>query len=110
MHAPVGWLVIITIASAAFLGMENAMIYCGIKAGVTGLFAELRAAGLRIGLASASRNAGDVVRLLGIADAGAHGLFLMYPLFEHVFFVHVTFLCDWVGCCLWWAVFSAAVC
>ncbi|KGB53091.1 Beta-phosphoglucomutase precursor [Sphingopyxis sp. LC81] len=37
-------------------------------AGVTGLFAELRAAGLKIGLASASRNAGDVVRLLGIAD------------------------------------------
>lgn len=37
-------------------------------AGVTRLFAELRAAGLRIGLASASRNAGDVVRLLGIAD------------------------------------------
>ncbi len=36
--------------------------------GVTGLFAELRAAGLKIGLASASRNAGDVVRLLGIAD------------------------------------------
>lgn len=37
-------------------------------AGVTRLFAELRAAGLRIGLASASRNAGDVVRLLGISD------------------------------------------
>ena len=37
-------------------------------AGVTRLFGELRAAGLRIGLASASRNAGDVVRLLGIAD------------------------------------------
>lgn len=37
-------------------------------AGVTGLFAGLRAAGLRIGLASASRNAGEVVRLLGIAD------------------------------------------
>lgn len=37
-------------------------------AGVNELFAGLRAAGLRIGLASASRNAGDVVRLLGIAD------------------------------------------
>ncbi|MBJ7438945.1 MAG: beta-phosphoglucomutase [Sphingopyxis sp.] len=37
-------------------------------AGVTGLFDALRAAGLKIGLASASRNAGDVVRLLGIAD------------------------------------------
>ncbi len=37
--------------------------------GVTGLFAGLRAAGLKIGLASASRNARDVVRLLGIADA-----------------------------------------
>lgn len=37
-------------------------------AGVTGLFAGLRAAGLKIGLASASRNAGEVVRLLGIAD------------------------------------------
>ncbi|HWT41911.1 MAG TPA: beta-phosphoglucomutase, partial [Sphingopyxis sp.] len=37
-------------------------------AGVTRLFAGLRAAGLRIGLASASRNAGDVVRLLGISD------------------------------------------
>ncbi|MBL8649531.1 MAG: beta-phosphoglucomutase [Sphingopyxis sp.] len=36
--------------------------------GVSELFAALRAAGLRIGLASASRNAGDVVRLLGIAD------------------------------------------
>lgn len=36
--------------------------------GVTDLFAGLRAAGLRIGLASASRNAPDVVRLLGIAD------------------------------------------
>jgi beta-phosphoglucomutase len=38
-------------------------------AGVTELFGALRAAGLKIGLASASRNAGDVVRLLGIADA-----------------------------------------
>ncbi|WP_328804434.1 beta-phosphoglucomutase [Sphingopyxis microcysteis] len=37
--------------------------------GVEGLFADLRAAGLKIGLASASRNARDVVRLLGIADA-----------------------------------------
>jgi beta-phosphoglucomutase len=37
-------------------------------AGVTDLFGALRAAGLKIGLASASRNAGDVVRLLGIAD------------------------------------------
>lgn len=37
-------------------------------AGVATLFANLRAAGLRIGLASASRNAADVVRLLGIAD------------------------------------------
>ena len=37
-------------------------------AGVTGLFDGLRAAGLKIGLASASRNAPDVVRLLGIAD------------------------------------------
>jgi len=37
-------------------------------AGVTELFDGLRAAGLKIGLASASRNAGDVVRLLGIAD------------------------------------------
>jgi len=37
-------------------------------AGVTELFGALRAAGLKIGLASASRNAGDVVRLLGIAD------------------------------------------
>lgn len=36
--------------------------------GVEGLFADLRAAGLKIGLASASRNARDVVRLLGIAD------------------------------------------
>ena len=36
--------------------------------GVLPLFDGLRAAGLRIGLASASRNAGDVVRLLGIAD------------------------------------------
>lgn len=46
--------------------------------GVRELFADLRAAGLKIGLASASRNAPDVVRLLGIAgefdfiaDAGA---------------------------------------
>lgn len=38
-------------------------------AGVAELFAALRAAGIAIGLASASRNAGDVVRLLGIADA-----------------------------------------
>ncbi len=37
--------------------------------GVTRLFADLRAAGLKIGLASASRNAGTVVRLLGISDA-----------------------------------------
>ncbi len=37
-------------------------------AGVTGLFDSLRAAGLRIGLASASRNATDVVQRLGIAD------------------------------------------
>lgn len=37
-------------------------------AGVTELFDGLRAAGLKIGLASASRNAPDVVRLLGIAD------------------------------------------
>jgi len=37
-------------------------------AGVTDLFDGLRAAGLKIGLASASRNAPDVVRLLGIAD------------------------------------------
>ena len=36
--------------------------------GVTDLFAALRRAGLRIGLASASRNAPDVVRRLGIAD------------------------------------------
>ena len=36
--------------------------------GVRDLFDGLRAAGLRIGLASASRNAPDVVRLLGIAD------------------------------------------
>lgn len=36
--------------------------------GVRELFTALRAAGLKIGLASASRNAGDVVRLLGIAD------------------------------------------
>ena len=36
--------------------------------GVIDLFDGLRAAGLRIGLASASRNAPDVVRLLGIAD------------------------------------------
>jgi alpha,alpha-trehalose phosphorylase len=47
-------------------------------AGVRELFAACRAAGLKIGLASASRNAPDVVRLLGIAgefdfiaDAGA---------------------------------------
>ncbi|HJS10201.1 MAG TPA: beta-phosphoglucomutase [Sphingopyxis sp.] len=47
-------------------------------AGVRDLFAACRAAGLKIGLASASRNATDVVRLLGIAgefdfiaDAGA---------------------------------------
>ncbi|KTE13742.1 beta-phosphoglucomutase [Sphingopyxis sp. H115] len=46
--------------------------------GVRELFAACRAAGLKIGLASASRNAPDVVRLLGIAgefdfiaDAGA---------------------------------------
>ena len=38
---------IINIASsAAFLGMENAMIYCGIKAGVTGL---TRAASVELG-------------------------------------------------------------
>ncbi len=37
-------------------------------AGVSELFDGLRAAGLKIGLASASRNAPDVVRLLGIAD------------------------------------------
>ncbi len=37
--------------------------------GVRQLFAACRAAGLKIGLASASRNAPDVVRLLGIADA-----------------------------------------
>lgn len=37
-------------------------------AGVGALFDGLRAAGLKIGLASASRNAPDVVRLLGIAD------------------------------------------
>lgn len=37
--------------------------------GVAALFADLRAAGFKIGLASASRNARDVVRLLGIADA-----------------------------------------
>lgn len=36
--------------------------------GVAELFDGLRAAGLKIGLASASRNAGDVVRLLGISD------------------------------------------
>lgn len=37
--------------------------------GVERLFADLRAAGIRIGLASASRNARDVVARLGIADA-----------------------------------------
>ena len=37
--------------------------------GVERLFAALRAAGLKIGLASASRNARDVVARLGIADA-----------------------------------------
>ena len=37
--------------------------------GVDRLFADLRAAGIRIGLASASRNARDVVARLGIADA-----------------------------------------
>lgn len=36
--------------------------------GVRDLFAACRAAGLKIGLASASRNAPDVVRLLGIAE------------------------------------------
>ncbi|WP_420383726.1 beta-phosphoglucomutase [Novosphingobium sp.] len=36
--------------------------------GVTGLFAAARAAGIRIALASASRNAPDVIAALGIAD------------------------------------------
>lgn len=37
--------------------------------GVDRLFADLRAAGMKIGMASASRNARDVVARLGIADA-----------------------------------------
>lgn len=50
---------------ARLRGYSPANLFDGVEA----LFADLRAAGLKIGLASASRNAGDVVRLLGIADA-----------------------------------------
>jgi alpha,alpha-trehalose phosphorylase len=60
----------------AMLAEKNALYRARLAAyspahlfdGVRALFAALRGAGIKIGLASASRNAGDVVRLLGIAD------------------------------------------
>ncbi len=61
---------IINIASsAAFLGMENAMLYCGLKAGVTGLTraaaAELGPRGIRVNaIAPGSTRTEQVVSML----------------------------------------------
>jgi alpha,alpha-trehalose phosphorylase len=55
--------------NAAYVARLRGYSPANLFDGVERLFADLRAAGLKIGLASASRNARDVVARLGIADA-----------------------------------------
>ncbi|WP_223181570.1 beta-phosphoglucomutase [Sphingopyxis sp. LK2115] len=55
--------------NAAYVARLRGYTPSNLFDGVERLFADLRAAGLKIGLASASRNARDVVARLGIADA-----------------------------------------